>query len=374
MHKDWEWRAELLKLCGPGLLAGITLGTWFRLLQTRGHSMDVRRAPRALFISMQSLKNSLLVDLEKRRFDRLVQSVSLLPPLFILGHWRSGTTLLHEMLARDERFGYANSYQVSFPHTFLSTEKFDAPLLAPFLPRRRPMDGKKMTFSGPQEDEFAICASTLQSPCLGWVFPRQKHEFARYLTLESLTSEELAEWRNAFLWFLKKVQLRHDRPLVLKSPPHTARIRHLLQWFPEAKFVHIHRNPYRVIQSSLHAFRIMYGWHALQRSSFDDLESWTLQQYTEMHRAFFEQKGRIPEGHFHEISFETLEEDPVGEIARLYRTLGLPDFGKFEASLRRYLDSVADHEKNRLPEMPRELRLRISQECRESFEQWKYSV
>jgi hypothetical protein len=93
-----------------------------------------------------------------------------------------------------------------------------------------------------------------------------------------------------------------------------------------------------------------------------------------MHRAFFEQKGSIPEGRFHEIAYEALEKDPVGEIGRLYRTLDLPDFRKFEPSLRRYLDSVADYKKNRLPEMPRELRLRIGQECRECFERWGYTV
>jgi LPS sulfotransferase NodH len=368
-----EWRAELLTLCGPGLLAGITLRTWLGLLRTRGRTMEVSCAPRALAISMQSLRNSLWANWEKR-FDRCVQSVTILPPVVILGHWRSGTTFLHEILARDERFGYPNSYQVSFPHTFLSTEKFGARLFAPFLPRRRPMDGMELKFSSPQEDEFAICASTLQSPCLGWVFPQQKHEFARYLTLESLAAEELAQWRQAFLWFLRKVQWRCARPLVLKSPPHTARIRRLLECLPEAKFVHIRRDPYRVIQSSLHTFRILQGWHALQRASLDDVEAWTVQQYAHMHRAFFEQKGCIPEGRFHEIAFEALEKDPVGEIGRLYRTLNLPDFGQFEPSLRAYLDSVRDYKKNRLPEMAPELRLRVGRECRECFERWGYPV
>jgi LPS sulfotransferase NodH len=334
--------------------------------------MDLKLAPRALSICVQSLNNSLWSRWEKQQFDRHLESVSVLPPLFILGHWRSGTTWLHEILARDERFGYPNSYQVSFPHTFLSTEKFGARLSAPFLPRRRPMDGMEMKFSSPQEDEFVMCATTLQSPCLAWVFPRQRHEFARYLTLDSLAAEELAEWRNTFLWFLKKVQFRWERPLALKSPPHTARIRHLLDLFPQAKFVHIHRDPYRVIQSSLHTFRILHGWHTLQRYSLEDLEASTLKQYTEMHRAFFEQKGSIPEGCFHEISFEALEKDPVGEIGRMYRALDLPDFGKFEPSLRRYLNSVADHKKNRLLEIPQKLKLEIRKECRECFERWGY--
>jgi omega-hydroxy-beta-dihydromenaquinone-9 sulfotransferase len=372
MQTKSEWRAALLQLCGPGVLAGITLGTWLKLLRTRGSSLAIRRGPRVLSISLQSLKNSFWSGLEKRRYNSRVQSVDVLPPLFILGHWRSGTTWLHEILARDQRFGYPNSYQVSFPHTFLTTEKFSARLMAPFLPRRRPMDGMEMRFSSPQEDEFAICSTTLQSPCLGWVFPHQKHEFAKYLTLESLSKEELAEWQNTFLWFLRKVQLRCDRPLVLKSPPHTARIRHLLEWFPQAKFVHIRRDPYRVIQSSLHTFKVLHGWHTLQRYSLEDLDDWTLRQYAEMHRAFFEQQPGIPEGRFHEIAFEALEKDPVGEIARLYRALDLPDFREFEPSLRQYLNSVAGYKKNPFPEMPQELKLKIRKECRECFERWQY--
>jgi omega-hydroxy-beta-dihydromenaquinone-9 sulfotransferase len=368
-----EWRAEFLKCCGPGMLAGVTLGTWLKLLRDRGRSMELRYVPRAASVSVQAVKNSFWSGLETQRFDRRIASVSVFPPLFILGHWRSGTTWLHEILARDERFGYPNSYQVSFPHTFLTTEKFSARLMAPFLPRRRPMDAMEMRFSSPQEDEFAMCASTLKSPCLGWVFPRQKREFAKYLTLESLSTEELAEWRDSFLWFLRKVQLRVKRPLVLKSPPHTARIRYLLEWFPEAKFVHIRRDPYRVIQSSLHTFRILHGWHALQRDLLDDQEAWTLQQYTEMHRAFFEQKGSIPEGRSYEISFEALEKDPIGEIARLYWSLNLPDFRKFEPTLRRYLNSIADYKKNRLPETSQEMKLKIRKACRECFERWGYS-
>lgn len=369
-----DWRVALLRFCGPGVLAGITLDIWLKLLRSQPGSIDFSRTPRALTLSLQSLKNSAWAAIESRRFHDRIQSVSILPPIFILGHWRSGTTFLHEILARDHRFGFPNSYQVSFPHTFLLTERLDAPLMKPFLPRHRPMDGMQMDFSSPQEDEFAICAATLQSPCLAWVFPRQKEAFARYLTLDPLTPGELSQWRDAFVWFLKKVQFRCDRPLVLKSPPHTARIRHLLAWFPNAKFIHIRREPYRVIQSSLHTFKILHGWHALQRAPLDDLESWTVRQYARMHRAFFDQQPLIPAGRFHEIAFEALEQDPLAEIRRLYQKLNLPDFSPFEPSLRRYLDSVAAYRKNSFPEIPRDLRLRVARECRECFDRWGYPI
>ena len=40
-------------------------------------------------------------------------------PVFILGHWRSGTTLLHGLMAQDDQFAYPRIYQVSNPHSFL---------------------------------------------------------------------------------------------------------------------------------------------------------------------------------------------------------------------------------------------------------------
>jgi len=234
------------------------------------------------------------------------------------------------------------------------------------------MDNMEMHLANPQEDEFALCAGSLQSPCMSWVFPRQKCDFEKYLTLESLSADELAEWRKTFVWFLKKVQFVCDRPLLLKSPPHTARIRRLLELFPEAKFVHIHRHPFRTIRSSIRTFRIIQDWHGLQRPFCDDLEDWAIRQYVAMYEAFFDQKRLIPEGHFHEISFEALEKDPEAEMQELYAALNLPDFRPAVPDRRRYLQSVADYQKTRLADLPAELKQRVARDCRRCFEEWGY--
>jgi hypothetical protein len=371
MHHDW--RSEFLKLCGPGLLCGITAPLWRRLLKERGTSVELSRLPRVLSVTMQSLKNSYWGGVERRRFDPLVSKVILQPPVFILGHWRSGTTHLHELMARDERFGWPNSYQTSFPFTFLSTEKSTKRWLSKFIPRCRPMDNMELTLSTPQEDEFALCAMTLKSPCVGWVFPRQRWDFEKYLTLESVSAGELSEWRNALTWFLKKVQFLSQRPLLLKSPPHTARIRRLLEMFPEAKFIHIHRDPYRVIQSTIHTLRILNRWHGLQSLGGIDLEDWVVSQYATMYRAYFNQVGSLRPGQHYEICYERLVSNPVGEMRSLYQAMGFQGFEKFRPALEVYLASVADYKKNRLEELPARLRERIAAECRDCFEHWGYT-
>ncbi len=367
-----DWRETLLRLGGPGALSGIAFGDWVGLLREEGAQIGLSRLPRVVTITMQSLKTSLFRSLEHRRYDALVRNVAIQPPLFVLGHWRSGTTYLHELISRDPRFAFPNSYQVSFPHTFLSTEAADSRMLSFFIPRRRPMDNVKLSLTSPQEDEFALCSTCLSSPYMASVFPRQREKFARYLTFKAVEPRELAEWQEAFLYFVKKLQLRQGKPLVFKSPPHTARIRLLLDLFPEAKFVHIHRNPFRVFQSSRRLFLTMFTWHGLQRPKLEDLDDWILSQYREMYQAFFEQRHLVPAGRFHEIGFEELEQDPIAEVRKMYKALGLPDFASFEPALRQYVNPLAGYRKNSFPNLSAELTARIAKDWKACLEEWRY--
>jgi len=368
-----DWRESLLKFCGPGLLGGITFGQWCALWRRQELQFDLSRVPRMLSITSQSVKNSILKRVEQSRFQKLVDQVQIVPPLFVLGHWRNGTTLLHHLLTKDERFGFPNGYQVSFPNTFLTSEARDMKWLPFFVPRHRPMDKMKMLLDDPQEDEFALCVASLMSPCLAWVFPRQRSVFDKYLTFRGADEHELAEWRSAFLQFLRKVQwLNGERTLVLKSPPHTARIRLLLDLFPDSRFVHIHRNPYAVFQSSCRTFGILHSWHSVQSTMPQDVAGWVLRQYRQMYDAFFQDKVSIPSGRFHEIAFEDLEREPVLHMRRLYEGLQLPDFTTVEPVLRKHLDSLTGYQKNQFPELSAALRTRVHEEWKRNFEAWGY--
>src|SRR5207302_1440795 len=136
------------------------------------------------------------------------------------------------------------------------------------------------------------------------------------------------------------------RPLVLKSPAHTCRIKLLLEIFPDARFVHIRRDPFTVFQSTLHLFRKILPFWALQRPDYSELEEHTIRQYREVYDLFFEERGLIPAGRFHEVSFEALETDPLGQMRGIYETLALPDFAVAEPALRQYVESLAGYRKN----------------------------
>jgi len=118
----------------------------------------------------------------------------------------------------------------------------------------------------------------------------------------------------------------------------------------------------------------MFDWHGLQRPELEGLDDWILGQYREMYEAFFEQRSLIPTGRFHEICFEQLEQDPIGQVRKMYETLGLPAFSQVEPALRQYVNSLAGYRKNAFPDLSVELRAQIAKEWKMCFEEWGYST
>ena len=367
-----SWREAFAVRFGPGAFPGITLGRWLQVLWDNGFAVHWPYWGRAAAITLASLPNTLLAAWEKVLYDRKVRNTKVVPPLFILGIWRSGTTHLHNLLTQDDRFAYPNTYQVFYPSTFLTTEKTYAKLVGFFLPKKRPQDNMALGVGEPQEDEFALCSLTGRAWPMDWAFPRRTGHYGRYLTLREASADEVREWKSALAWLVRKLSFKYGKPLVLKSPGHTCRIRLLLELFPEAKFVHIYRNPFDVLRSTRHMIRTAAPWWALQRPDFGELEERAFRQYREVFDAFFEEQGLIPKGHFHELRSEDLEADPVGQLQATYEALSLPDFGHVEPALRRYLATIAGYRKNTLPELPVEMRLRAARDWRRCFEQWGY--
>ncbi len=215
-------------------LAGITAGDWWRLLCQNRFAIAPAYWHRAAFITLASLMNSYHWRSEQRCYGEAIEQVQIThPPLFILGHWRSGTTLLHYLLAQDvSQFNFANTYQVVNPRTFLSTEEMFTRRFAGLVPATRPMDNMSLSFGSPQEDEFAPLLLTLHSLYLGISFPRRLDDYARYLTFRNAPRNEIEQWQRAFEWFCKKLTLKNDKALILKSPAHTARFGSSWRCFP----------------------------------------------------------------------------------------------------------------------------------------------
>jgi hypothetical protein len=369
-----DWRERFLIRFGPSVLSGVTLPVWLRILRENRYAIDLPYWIRAAIITSGSLTNSALAWCESLINRNAIRAAHVDPPLFILGIWRSGTTHLHNLLAQDNRFAFPTTYEVSWPHTFLLMEQSHAKSVARMLPETRAQDNMKLGVEEPQEDEFAFCSITGRSFMLSWAFPRNADHYERLITLRDASPDEVAEWKRTMAWLVQKLSLKHKRPLVLKSPGHTARIRLLLELFPNAKFVHIHRNPYEVYQSTVYTVRKVVPWLALQRPDYRDLEERTIRNYRRVFDAFFDERSLIPKERFHEVSYEALERDPIGVVRGVYEGLALPDFNEVEPALRTYVESVSNYKKNTFSALASDVRTRIAGEWRRCFEEWGYAM
>lgn len=335
---------------------GMRFSTWWRELAANHFDVSPGRwALRALVITVVSGFNSLLAALDglifRARIDRARTPVA---PIFILGHWRSGTTYLHELLTCDPALSYPTTYRCFAPHHFLLSERMLKRWLAFLLPKRRPMDDMQVGWEKPMEEEFALANLGVPSPYLSIMFPNRGPRHPDYLTLKSLDGTALASWKAQYLRFLKRLTYADARRLVLKSPTNTARVRTLLEMFPDAKFIHITRDPGELYASTLDMWRSLHREQGMHQSTDDRwLDDSVIDTLNRMYAAYLEDRQLLASSQLVEISYEELISDPRGQVEAIYRRLDLGEFSTIEGNLDAYLKTVRDYRPNKLPVEPR---------------------
>ena len=103
-------------------LQGMTFPSWWSVLRQSGFAVDPPYWPRAGFQTAITVANLPCVRREERKYGSQIEAVLVLPPVFILGHWRQGTTHLHNLLSLDPQFAYPTLFQTLYPRSFLTTE------------------------------------------------------------------------------------------------------------------------------------------------------------------------------------------------------------------------------------------------------------
>ena len=369
-----SFRSALLNRLGPGILAGIDGAKWHQHLKANGLSRHIgmQFQWRYKSIMMHSLLSAAYRKREAREYAAAIEQTEFRDPIFVLGHWRSGTTHLHNLLAVDPQFAFPTTYETVFPYTFLLTEQKRSGLLSRVMPSTRPMDNVKLSLQAPNEDEFALNTMTFLSPYMSWVFPQHTDRYDKYLTFRGVSETEIDVWRGALLFFARKLTYLHQRPIIFKSPTHTGRIKLLSELFPNCRFVHIHRDPYAVFQSTLHTNSKLIEMTSLQDAAGVDLSGRVIQNFLTMYDSYFEERPLVPASRFHEVRYEDLDQDPVSEIRKLYGALSLQGFEIIKPALEAYIGSVGKYEKNRFAPMRDAQRKNIRSAWGREFDAWKY--
>ena len=332
----------------PRIWNGCNAFTWFALLRRNHFAVHPGHWYIAVAISVLSVVNTLLELVERAIFGRAVAKTSITrPPIFLIGHWRSGTTLLHELMICNDRFGFPTTYQCLMPHHFALTERLFSRVFRFLLPKTRPMDNMPAAFDRPQEDEFAMCMLGASSPYMSIAFPNRPPSRENSLDPETMSAEGLRAWKQTFYRLLQKITWKTGKQLVLKSPPHTFRIKILKEMFPDAMFINIVRNPLDVYPSTINLWRTLHHTQGLQTPSHEGLEERVLSTYVRMFEKLSEGKRVLRANQFYELTYEDLVEDPIREMKKIYDHFGLADFGLALPKIEQYLARSKNHETNK---------------------------
>jgi omega-hydroxy-beta-dihydromenaquinone-9 sulfotransferase len=136
------------------------------------------------------------------------------------------------------------------------------------------------------------------------------------------------------------------RALLLKNPGYTAQVAAIRALWPDARFVHIYRNPYVVFESTRRALRTVLRELALQSHEHAPIDELVLEMYPRLMRRLVVEADRLPSHAIVHVRFEELERNPFGELERVYRQISLGDYEAARPRIEAYLHSIRDYQKS----------------------------
>jgi len=323
----------------------MSLGPWSRptfnlnLSAWRGirarHPEPIDRALELRFYLAGSALSALGM-LQKRLYRSILYQLDLRPPLFLVGHWRSGTTLLHELLALDECFAVPSTYACFNPHHCLLAHH-----RAPAETRRaRPTGDITVSPSSPQEEEFALLCMGATSPYEAFMFPSALRQFEALCDPDLFEHDQELRWNEAITWIFKATAYvcGADKRLLVKSPANSFRIPRLSALFPGAMFIQLVREPCAVSASTLRLWQSMWERYALAAPlAQEELIERILETRLTLERRLESTLRALPADRVATVRYEDLVADPCHTIEFLYQRLGLGDPSALLPKVRAYM-------------------------------------
>ncbi len=357
----------------PRFWHGMRFGDWLGLLLENRFRIHPMRWGMVFLISLITPFNTVMSRVQRWVYGRRIDATRLEhPPLFIIGHWRSGTTFLHELMVLDERFTYATTYQCFAPYHFLLTEWLIARYLGFLLPRKRPMDNMLAGWQRPQEDEFALLTMGERTPYRRMAFPNRAAVDLEYLNMAGIPPQKLQRWGASLIDFVRTITFRYPRRVILKSPTHTGRVKLLSELFPGAQFIHITRHPYTLFPSTRRLWQSLDGVQGCQLPRDQHLDEYVFEAFQRMYDGLESQRCELDASQIIDIRYEDLVADPVGVVQRVYEQLELDDFALVRDKIEAHVASQKDYQTNR-HELEPALRQQIQHRWASYFQRYGYS-
>jgi hypothetical protein len=336
----------LARACAATGLADFGDGDWRRhydvLLAALERESGLHLAGRVVVRAelLRSLRNRLqLAELWQRRPELLAAPVD--PPVFILGSPRTGSSILHELLALDPANRTPAMWEMLHPVEALAggALRTVADYTVQFWHDLAPEYESMHANSGELPNE-CIYITMLEFLSEQWLGCHRVPSYAAHLVR--------ADHRGAFRYhrrFLQTLQARaRGERWVLKAPSHIFHLAEIFDVYPEARIVHLHRDPLRTLPSQL---SLMATLRLMRCDGVDPVaESQVIAKgNAAVFRSVIERRasGALPDARFVDLRFADVMADTLGAVEALYAKLGWKLGSEARAAMADYIARKPRH-------------------------------
>ena len=321
-------------------LAGYSLPTIVKVLWDNKFEVDFKYFHRFLYaIGLSVITNPLKV-IQKLRFHRKIKKTEIKEdPIFIIGHYRTGTTYLMTLMAYDKSKGYVSNTEAYATLLYLGFPKLTKLIIEASLPDVRPMDNVIMGAEEPTEEEYCIGTYSKYGYYTGFIFPRNFDLYTKYLTFEGMP-KHLKRWKKKYYYLVQMLTLGHKgKQLFLKNPSNSYRIKDILEMFPNAKFIHTYRDPYKVYSSTVKFFDEVFGIYTLQKWDEEKMKTDILENYKLLYECQDRDLHLVPEDRIYHLKYEDFIKNPSEKMAEIYGHLKLDGWDQYKDDITAYAES-----------------------------------
>ncbi len=311
--------------------------TRFRLTKMIAAILDI---PRALDTRYYK-KNVEFIKLEK-------------PPVFIIGFWRSGTTLMHNFMSQYPEAAFVSTFQSVFPHDCFVNKWWIQGIGQHLLPEKRPGGDIKFDFDHPQEEEVAI-SNMLDTSFYNFFYYPNDLEFIMKegLSLDSLDEEELKNWKNNYDKIIKiALKKTNGSCFISKNPPNTVRIKQLLKFYPDAKFIYLYRDKYESLYSFQNFINQVHDGVKYQEYDKKSHLANLIKLYKYSINRFKEDKELIPSGNLIEVDFHHFEKNILEVIESIFTKFEIAEYQSNKSYFESYYKEIRSYirEPHKIPD------------------------
>ncbi len=368
MNKDKTW---LIVHEEP--LAGYSLLNIFRVLWDNKFRIHLKYILRFLYAIVLSTITTPLRLTQKIRFHRKIKNTKIAEdPIFIIGHYRTGTTYLMTLMAHDKSKGYVSNIEGYAPLFYLAFPKFTRWLIESSLPKVRPMDNVVMGADEPTEDEYTIGTFTPYGYYTGFIFPRNFDLYSKFLTFDGMPKHR-KKWKKAHYYMTRFLTLGHGgKQLFLKNPTTSYRIPDILELYPNAKFIHTYRNPYKVYSSTIKFFDEVFAIYTLQTWDKEKMKQDILDNYKLLYERLEHDLPLIPKDRIAHCKYEDFIKNPAESLKEIYKKLNISGWKEYKKDIVAYAELQKREHKSNIHNTDDDVIRRVNEHWDKMREDYKY--